>query len=325
MTNKKVIILGLSLAIIFGTAGFFIKKVRKELRFQVEFPSEVRPQKLVNTKDIKYELIMIASSSFEKDILKPNVALLITDKEEIKADAEMFLAKPNMAHLCGHHYRILFWTYTDSLFGVRYVNKECEFYGYKPEEAREKVTHYAKKLETAPTHYIYNLEIPVSIEPNEIRKKLKDSELKLFFIDGVIRFPSIRFSYEHFSQAYLALEKKSSSKDRDKAIKENEIESRKIFKELVEKVKSASSVVSVSDIYYYSSYYWKGHIDVWFEMGTDFSSAVTILEQAGAKIEYKNTPTTYRVQVVDTSADIKEIKRKLKPYPIVMGIAEYTR
>ena len=277
---------------------------------------------LIDAKSVNYELIMNAFF-FKNNILKPNAALLITDKKEIKTDAEMFLAECKMAHLCGYHYRILFWTNTDSLLGDRYVNQKCEIWDYKPEEAQKKLTYYVKQLETAPTHYVYSLEIPASMEPNEIREALKDSELNLFFIDGEeARFPSISFSYEHYSQTYLSLEKNASNEDFLKAIKENEAESRKIFKKIVEDIKSVSSIVNESDIYY-SSFCWKGSIDITFEKGTNLSKVLTILKQAGAKIEEINNPKTYLVQVVDTSANIKEIKHKFKKYNFIKKITEY--
>ena len=49
----------------------------------------IRGQK---TEEIKYELVMDAFF-FENKIFKPNAALLLTDKKEIKEDAKMFLAK----------------------------------------------------------------------------------------------------------------------------------------------------------------------------------------------------------------------------------------
>ena len=313
----------ISLTFIFSCLGIFVQSDEYSIF------KESEQINLIDAKNVNYELIMNAFF-FKNNILKPNAALLITDKEEIKADAEMFLTRGTMAHLCGYHYRILFWTNTDSLLGDRYVNQECEIFVYKPEEAQKKLTYYVKQLETAPTHYVYSLEISASMEPNEIREALKDSELNLFFIDGEqTRFPSISFSYEHFS---LRWKNANGETDWQKSTKKNEAGASEKFEELVKKVKSVSSVVRESKIHYMgngvvgdSLFYRTGHISLLFEIGTDLSKAITVLEQAGAKIEKINNPMTYLVQVVDTSANIKEIKHKLKKYNFIKEITEYNR
>jgi len=250
----------------------------------------------------------------------------------------MFLAEREKYHKCGYHYRFLFWTNTDSLLGDKSVNQECEKFGYKPVEAQKKLSYYVKKLETKPTHYIYSLEIPVSMTPSEIREKLKDRGLNLFFIDGEqVRFPSIYFSYKYYSRCDW---KNTNSEDEDyddtedwrKAEKDNEVGRKEAFEELVNKVKSVSSVVNKWGIDYMGNgivgdtmFFRKGYVELMFEVGTDLSKAITVLEKAGAEIKKTNNPETYCVQVVDISPDIEEIKHKLKPYSFIKGVTEYTK
>lgn len=311
MSKQKIIILLLSLAIVLPIVGYAVSK-------KAENDSKVQSKPKAN--DLQYELIMDAFF-FKNNILKPNAALLITNKEEIKADAKMFLSKRRMYYLCGYHYRFLFWT-NDGLFGHISVNESCEAFGYKPKEAREKLACYVKQLETAPTHYIYNLEIPVSMAPNEVREKLKDTELHLFFIDGEqTRFSDVRFSYWCYQYP---------SDNWEKTKKENEEIAKKKIQELVNEIKTISSVVYESDINYsYTRYndstYRRGRINLTFEVGTNISKIVTLLEQEGAKIERQNNPSTYFVQAVDTSDNINYIKDKLKQYEFIKGITEYKK
>jgi len=315
---KKYVSLILSLVIVFSVAGYSIAEK------EAKSPSEVTQ---TDTNEVQYELIMNAFH-FENKIFKPNAALLISDKKEIKTDAEIFLAKRSMYHLCGYHYRFLFWINTDSLLEDISLNQNCESFGYKADVAHKKLAYYVKLLETAPTHYIYSLEIPVSMEPNEIREKFKNSKLNLFFIDGEkTRFPSIRFEYRHTQ----FVGKDAKTKDWTRAGKENEEAAKKKFKELVEKIKLISSIVEESDIYntlsggLHDSVYRKDYMTLIFEKGTDLSKVITILEHEGAKIYYADTPSTYLVQVVDTSADIKYIEDKLKKYEFIKGITEYKK
>jgi hypothetical protein len=278
----------------------------------------------VDTNNLQYELIMNAFF-FENKILKPNAALLISNKKEIKEDAKMFLAKPKIYLKCGYHYHILFWKNTDSLLGDRLVNEECDIvektFGYKPEEACKKLSHYIEQLETKPTHYIYSLEIPVTMSPSEIREKLKDTGLNLFLIDGEkARFPDVRFSYLCYNDGDNYTEK----------IKKEKVEiAKKKIHELINNIKSISSVVYESKIEFdYTSYnkstYRRGSVNITFEVGTNLSRVVSLLEQGSAKIEKQNNPNTYLVQIVATSADIQYIEDKLKQYEFIKGITEYT-
>ena len=321
MNKKKIIILILSLVIVFSVAGYSIAEK------EAKSPSEVTQ---TDTNEVQYELIMNAFL-FENKIFKPNAALLLSDKKEIKEDAKIFLAKTKIDFKCGYHYRFLFWTNKDSLLGVRLVNEECEISGetfsYKPEEACIKLANYIKKLETAPTHYIYSLEIPVSMKPNEVREKLKDSKLNIFFIDDEkARFPSIEFMYR-----YVHPIRKNADWVKVINSKECEEAAREKIEEFVDKVKSRYLVVNELRISFMGngklvdSAYRNGYVNLMFEGGTDLSDVVKFLEQEGVKIKKQNNPSTYLVQVVDTSADIKYIEDKLKKYEFIKEITEYKK
>lgn len=307
--------------------GSIYVKIGKKKKIQSENEIQLKEIGMIDAENIKYELIMNCFH-FDNKILKPNAALLITDKNELKADAEMFLAEQKEFHKCGYHYRILFWTNTDSLIGRKSVNQDCEVFGYEPKKAKEKLEYYVKKLETKPTHYIYNLEVPISISPNELREKIQDGNLNLLFLNGEkICYPSIRFSYKYYSHHW----KDSNGKtDWEKSKKGNEVGARETFEELIGKVESEYPIVNEWDIHYMgngtigdSLFYRQGHIELIFEIGTDLSKVVTILEKAGAEIKNTNNPKTYSAQIVDVSDNIQSIKKKLSQYKFILDVTEY--
>ncbi|MCL2328235.1 MAG: hypothetical protein FWC39_06940 [Bacteroidetes bacterium] len=119
------------------------------------------------------------------DTIQPtNMALLITDTKEMKEAQELFLAKQTTAHMCGYHYKISFLYDTDSIYTWTSFNKKCEVFDYKPVKTQKLLDYYGNQLETNPTHYIYDVKIPVTIKPDEAKEMLKHSGLMVFFLNG---------------------------------------------------------------------------------------------------------------------------------------------
>ena len=321
MKNGRIVEIALCLAIVF----FVFENVTLKAQ-EIEFQSE--KLELNDTIDIKYELIMYTSSGYRKAI-QPNAALLISDKEAIKMDAELFLAakERTMGHLCGYHYSFMFWKDTDSLLSEIAFNKNCEEFTYKPEETSARLAYYGKKLETEPTHFIYNVEIPVSMEPNEVREKLKSTGFKLFFIDDgeMKRFPSVLFA----GWNYMFAENIEDYNIRRKAYEENEVIFREKFKEIANKTKSIASIVGEPNFFSSTvgsttdSVYLRGYLEIKYEIGTNVSKVKRILKQTGVEINRIESPKTYIVQIVDTLPNIEHIKDKLKQFNFVKKVTEY--
>ena len=277
----------------------------------------------------KIEYIIVKSAFFNQTkILKPNAALLLTNKEEIFEDQELFLAEQEYIHLCGYDYSIEFWKDSDSLSHRVYLNSRCERFSYKPAKAKERLDYYKRKLETTPTHYIYNLKLSVLTEPSKVKAIFKNSGMKLFFIDDATnRFPSIIFSYRHDTLVG------GFASDHSWKIAEikNKEKSEKIINEIVEKVKGIACVVKQSDIFYnsygrsdkYMTH--NGQVNLKFQNGTNLTKVSDVITKEGAVINYVENPEYYNIQLVDTLENLENVKMKVKKYKIIIDVSEYPK
>jgi hypothetical protein len=273
------------------------------------------------------EYIIVKNAFFnETKILKPNAALLITNKDEIIEAQELFLAEKEYAHTCGYDYSIQFWKDYDTLYHGVNLNSECEIFSYKPTEAQKRLNYYKRKLETEPTHFIYNLVLSILTTPDEIKSSFKNSGLKLFFIDGnSTRFPKIYFSYRH--NTFVG--KGASDKDWGKAESENKAKTIDKINVMIDKFIHDTNLLEQSEIFFYSygragDYMThRGSVTLEFEIGTDLQKAIDILTKEGAEINNKEIPENYYIQLIDTSSNIDYIKHKLMKYKIVKDVFDY--
>ncbi len=298
--------------------------INSELISIKDVPSQ--PGKI--SDDVRYELIMNAFT-FPPEIAKPNAAILISNKSVIKHDAGLFLAKRNICHTCGYNYASWFWSKSGKLLAKQMVNEESDIFDYKPEETKKRWLYYIKQLETAPTHYIYNLKIPVSISPKDVREKLESDGVKLFFLSGEsMSYPSVYIW--HRTDTYVG--QNANDEMWKNAAKANKKKSMAEFDELANKVESVATVITRYAINYisigkagnYTTH--GGSITLKLEQGSDFEKIKKVLEQAG--VESKDITVkeqkTYYAQIVDPSPNIENIKRKLKKYTFIEDISEYT-
>jgi hypothetical protein len=259
--------------------------------------------------------------------LKENAALLIINDNEIVEDQELFLADQEYAHLCGYDYSILFWRDSENLSHEIFLNSECEIFSYKPEDAQKRLDYYKRKLETKPTHFIYNLELSILTEPEVVKSVFEDSGLNLFFLDGLSnRLPSIYFSYRH--NTFVG--KRARDKKWAAAEIENEVKTKAKLDTMIAKVKRVSNVLQQSDITFHSYgqarefMIHNGSVELKFKLGTDLQDVKDILLKEGAKIGETKIPKNYYIQLVDTSANIDYIKHKMLKYKIVNDVIEYS-
>ena len=282
----------------------------------------------IKKQEVQYMLFTHSSEANlnNGNILKPNAALLIEDKSKIENAQEFFLSERKSRHLCGYDYDVLFWFDTDNKYLTARMNKKCEVFTNKPKESQKLLNHYAKLLETKPSHYIYDIEISVTYTPEAVKKELRDNGLTVFSFESYSeQFPTLWFSYRN--SRYVGQIKSSNIKWRI-AEQENYAESRKLIKEIVDKVKTVSKVTNT--IIQYNSYgrtgddmTHKGSVGLIFEDEENLILAVKILRQTKAEIESIKIPETYTLQLIDTSDNIEIIKKKLRPYEFVKKVSKY--
>lgn len=247
-------------------------------------------------------------------ILKPNAAILITDQELIKQDEGLFIGNRTFGHACGYHYNIQFWESSDKLIEEFPFNQECEEFANNDKAIQDKMKGYIKILETKPTHFIYNLKIPVATDPDLVKKSFTNSNLAIFFLHG---------KAEHFSSltfTYMQVSKLKEMEDRSKWDGETNDNRKLAFSKMtsiVDEIKKVATVKEQSEISFPMEGFGatiehQAQITLKFSNGTDLSKVKEIIKSNGGEYDQEKNPDFYFVQLVDKSDNLDDIKRKLR-------------
>ncbi len=262
------------------------------------------------------------------NIYKPNAALLINDEKEIVVNESLFLDNKTHKHACGYHYFIQFWASLDNQIGEIPFNKECEEFVRSDSKVQSRMKNYINQLETKPTHYIYNLQIPVTIEPKDLLKSFDTSGLYLFFMDGTSNY------YATLGLTFSQVTPIKNLEDRSKWEQEEEDNAKNAMKKIntiVESISKVAMIVEQTGIRFPSRSFGggtivhKGAISLKFPNGTDLKEVKEIIERNNGKIVNINNPKYYYIQLVDTSDKLETIREKLKNYKQVTAIYEYPK
>ena len=272
----------------------------------------------------KYILIKDAEM-MRSGILKPNAAILITDKQLIKNDEALFLGNYSNQHACGYHYTIQFWKTSDKLIEEFPFNQECEEFVKNNNAIQSKMREYIKILETKPTHYIYNLKVPVTIEPDKVIQALNNSNLTIFFITGKTEYLSfLTFTYLQTSKL-KEMDDKSKWDGEEKA---NEKLATDKINLIVSNIKKITQVIEKSKISFPMSSFGmtidhKAQITLKFKNNTDLTKVKEVITSNGGKVETENKPDYYYIQLVDQMDNLKNIIIKLKKFDFINDVYEY--
>lgn len=277
----------------------------------------------------KTKFIVIKNAFFNRsNIYKPNAALLITDIKEITENEDLFFENRTYGHACGYHYAIQFWASPEDQLDDIAFNQECEEFLQNDSKIQTKMKRYIKQLETNPTHYIYNLKIPVTIDPKDINQLINENGLYLFFMNGTDNHhTTLGFSFEQVTPI-------KESNDRTKWIEERvDNEKNAIIKinEIVDSLKAISTVISQSEISFPMQSFGggkithKGEISLKFKNGTDLKEVKEIIERNKGKVGNDSTPQHYFIQLVDNQSNLDLVIEKLKKFKFVTAVYEYPK
>jgi hypothetical protein len=316
-SRKSLLILILTLTILVGLGiTYRIVKLNSGLLAKPSKKSEV-----------EFVLVKSAFGFNQINLLKPNAILLITDKDEIEIDQELFLAEKNINHLCGNDYEIQFWMSYDSLYNSIFINQECEQFSYKPQITWKQFDSYKRMLAAKPTHYLYNLKIPVDIQTEELKSKMMNNELLILYdSDPIKRYPSIYFS--HRINKFVG--KDASDSEWAKAEKENERDSRLKINSIIAKIRNKVKVIAQSEIFYnaygraWEEMTHNGSVTISIKNANDINLVTSILKQEGAKVDNIINSEYCFVQLIDTSSNIQNVKMRLLKYKFIKEVTEYT-
>jgi hypothetical protein len=277
----------------------------------------------------KTKYIVIKNAFFNRsDIYKPNAALLITDTKEIADNEGLFLDNKTYGHACGYHYAIQFWVSPDNQIDDIPFNQECEEFLRSNSKIQSKMKGYIKQLETKPTHYIYNLQIPVTVEPKDISKYFDNSGLHLFFMNGTSsHYTTLGFTFLQVTPIKDLVDRTKWQGEQD----DNAKNATKKINEIVDSIKTVATIIEQSEISFPMQSFGGGTIDhqgaisLKFKNGTDLKQVKEIIERNNGKVGSENNPLYYYIQLVDTSDNLETVKDKLKNFKLATAIYEYPK
>lgn len=271
--------------------------------------------------------ILVKDANFNRSsIRQANAALLIRDKKEIAENERLFLDNGTYGHACGYHYTVQFWAAPHSQVVEIPFNQECEEFLRSDSKIQSKMKDYIKQLENQPTHYIYNLKIPVAIEPKNLLKSFDNSGLDLFFMNGTSSH------YATLSFSFLQVRPIKEMVDRSKWQGEKEDNAKAAIgkmKEIIEDIKAVETIIEQSDISFPMQSFGGGTIDhqaavnLKFKNGIDLKRVKEIIELNGGKIESEYNPEYYYIQLLYPSDSLVSVQKVLKNYKIIKGVYEY--
>jgi hypothetical protein len=187
---------------------------------------------------------------------------------------------------------------------------------------------YIKQLETKPTYYIYNLQIPVTIEPKDILKAFDNSGLHLFFMDGVSNHhTTLGFTYLQTTPIKELVDRSKWQGEQD----DNAKNAIKKMNAIIDSIKTVATIIEQSKISFPMQSFGGGTIDhqaaisLKFKNGTDLKQVKEIIERNNGEVGDENNPQHYYVQLVDTSDNLENVRERLKNYRQVTDIYEYPK
>lgn len=273
---------------------------------------------------------LIISNAFmmRSNIKAPNAALLIEDPLEISKNEEMFFDNNNLGHACGYHYHIQFWKNSEENIASIPFNQDCEEFRNNNSEIQSIMEDYIHLLETQPTHYIYNLKVPVQYSTQQVLDEFNSTNLKIFLMNGKLdRYTTLSFTYDQISPIVELEDRSKWQGEKD----ENESKAIDKINAIVSEIKDTVNIVSESNISFPMQSFGGGEIQhlasvsLKFENGTDLSAVKSIITANGGNVDEESIPEFYFVQLVHESEDLDEIKSLLEKHPIVTDVFPYPK
>lgn len=279
-------------------------------------------------KNVNVLLFTYSTTAYSemKDSLRSNSALLITDKEIIEESQKCFLTERSIYHKCDYDYKAFFIVCPDSVYKAIELNSKCESFAYNPLKSQKLLDKLGNDIETKPTHYIYNVQVPVSVEPNTVIKDFKKLNLTTYLItDKFNAYPYLKFSFTH--NQYLERNKENEETWIEKAGKNNEIKTREIVSHIIDKLDKNKTIVNRYELGIYTNWFdsltSKCVMELNFRKDTDLKKVCKLLEKEGAEIKSIKNPETYYIQIVDTTMSIDFLTKKLERIKYVISISKF--
>lgn len=287
----------------------------------------IEPPTPVEYKTAKY--ILIKNSFLEPaDSSISNAALLIEDKQEVEHNVGMFIGNNTYGHGCGFDYSIQFWESSKKLIQNINYSSKCEKFLNHNDSIRSLLQYCINDLETKPTHYIYNLQIPTTKSPKSLIQEFSNANLHLFFLEGNDGHSTkLTFSYKQKTTVVDAADNNLLKVK----MKQNKADAVQSINAIIDSINGVTLVEQQSDIHYTMHSFAGVDIIDQAEVSLKLSSGVNHMEirerikTLNGEVIELSSPQHYYVQLVHPSNSLDDIKTQISKFSYVTNMFEYPK
>jgi|GEM_PF-3343304 len=119
-------------------------------------------------------------------------ALLIDEPHQVAAMFDLLARNERVGHLCGFHWAVVFED--DAHRALEHLhNNDCEIYRYNADEIKARLQKYFERVRTRPTHFLIEVELDPSADPDAMARLLeRDGRHVFFLINPDVRLPRLQ-------------------------------------------------------------------------------------------------------------------------------------
>lgn len=235
---------------------------------------------------------------------KKDGAVLLTDREEVKRHADLFLNNYQAQHACGYNYNIEFWS-GDVIIKFLGYNIDCgEEFSRDSDKIFSLMQEYDARFISGDVGTIYYLSIPVAHDPQALIQNLRKDGLAVFPFGLYARYPSLELEFTFQGKSSDALEAKG--KEEMQVFLDNW--SKNLPQPLHHTSPSASGwiIAEISKVTL--------DLTLWFALGVDLEQISDGIKADNIRIVRENTPQFYKLEVIVPKEDEGRFREVLKKY-----------
>ena len=263
---------------------------------------------------IKSAFLKTADSSIN------NSVLLIEDQEAINQNEKLFNNNNTYGHGCGYDYCIQFWKGSKKANREIHYSPKCERFVNHNDSIRRLLNGYVTQLNTAPTHYIYNLKIAIAATPDHLLQEFAKAGLKPFFLDNnTEHLSSLTFRYKQVTSLKGIVHEHII----EEKIEQNKQDAVGSIEALIKTISTITKVEGQSEISYPLHSLGGGNIIDQAQITLQLANGVNhfeireLIKELNGELVELTSPENYYVQLVNDNASLDKIKTLMSEYSFV--------
>lgn len=280
--------------------------------------------KLEIHKDVSRYILI---NSLAVDSIHHNAALLIEDQLTVSHNENLFHNNNQYGHGCNYEYSMQFWGNSNQLLKEIPYNRECERFVNHDDTIKSLMQAYIRQLESAPTHFIYNLKVDILKTPKALFKEFEAQGLNIFFLDdATAHLSTLTFSFKQSTVAKDVV----SDQQLDAFIEQNKLDAVNSIDLIVDEIAKLTKVESQSEITF-PRHSFSGEtivdeavITLSLANGKNHMEIRELIKANKGEVGELTSPANYYVQLVHESNNLSEIETITSKFEYINKVSEYT-